>query len=315
MDAPNLAQPSVWADVAAELEKIAADCRDLIGQPAPLRFDIDIHTHRPASFPPAVAERAQTVAGVDTVGQILVGRSGFTHALSGSGDRFRHTAEGARGPIILTISQAVADPALVDPVEELARLRAENEALRAELTRPAPCGGECTREAGHLGEHHLADPTGITYGRGDEGQAPQQIGARVPAHTGALTEAGLAEIPMAASGLTVTADQLRGPLAGMTPVVTYFSFGHGQTDPDNGQSLLDHYVTVVAPTYDGCREAMFGSRFGRAWSFDYLAGTARASEWIPRWTEHEVIVAEGTDQSQADEALAAAEALLVKAAG
>jgi hypothetical protein len=113
-----------------------------------------------------------------------------------------------------------------------------------------------------------------------------------------------------ASGLTVEADLSRGPLAGTTPVVAYFSFGHGQTDPDSGQKLIDHYVTVVAPTYEGCRAAMFASRFGRAWSFDYLAGRAKTTEWVSQWTEHEVIVAEGLDSTVAEAALKAAAALL-----
>lgn len=113
------------------------------------------------------------------------------------------------------------------------------------------------------------------------------------------------------AGLTVAADALRGVLAGTTPVVTYFSFGHGQTDPDTGKSLLNHYVTVVAPTYEACREAMFASRFGREWSFEYLAGTAKATEWIPRWTEHEVIVAPDVDERDAERALTAAKMLLV----
>lgn len=114
------------------------------------------------------------------------------------------------------------------------------------------------------------------------------------------------EVETSPAGLTKAADESRGVLAGTSPVVAYFSFGHGQTDPDTGKKLINHYVTVVAPTYEACREAMFASRFGRAWSFDYLAGTKRATEWIPRWTEHEVIVAPGTDPGLADSALAAA---------
>jgi hypothetical protein len=113
-----------------------------------------------------------------------------------------------------------------------------------------------------------------------------------------------------ASGLTPAADQSRGPLAGTTPVVTYFSFGYGQTDPGTGQKLLDHYVTVVAPTYEECREAMFASRFGRKWSFDYLAGRPKTTEAVSRWTEHEVIVAPGTDPVLAEAALKAASDLL-----
>lgn len=115
------------------------------------------------------------------------------------------------------------------------------------------------------------------------------------------------------TGLTRRADESRGPLAFTTPVVTYFSFGHGQSDPATGQGLLDHYVTVVAPTYEACREAMLASRFGQAWAFDYLAGTPRATEWIRRWTEHEVIVAPSADPEGAAAALKAARDLLVGA--
>ena len=111
---------------------------------------------------------------------------------------------------------------------------------------------------------------------------------------------------LTASGLTPAADATRGPLAGTTPVVTYFSFGHGQRDPQSGQKLLDHYVTIVAPTYGECRDAMFASRFGREWSFDYLAGDPKNTEWIRRWTEHEVIVAPGVDTEAANWALAQA---------
>lgn len=115
---------------------------------------------------------------------------------------------------------------------------------------------------------------------------------------------------LTASGLTPAADQSRGVLAGTTPVVAYFSFGHGQTDPQSGMGLLGHYVTVVAPTYEECREAMFASRFGRAWSFDYLAGREKTTEWVSQWTEHEVIVAPGTDAGSAEAALKAASDLL-----
>lgn len=115
---------------------------------------------------------------------------------------------------------------------------------------------------------------------------------------------------LSAAGLTSAAERSRGVLANTTPVVTYFSFGHGQKDPTSGKKLIDHYVTVVAPTYEACREAMFASRFGRAWSFDYLAGTPRATEWIPRWTEHEAIVAPGTNEELAEAALEAARGLL-----
>lgn len=73
-------------------------------------------------------------------------------------------------------------------------------------------------------------------------------------------------------------------------VTVYFSFGHGQTDPDTGKHLLDHYVTIVGPSYEACRAAMFASRYGERWAFDYVAGTPQADEWIPRWIEHDRFV-------------------------
>lgn len=70
----------------------------------------------------------------------------------------------------------------------------------------------------------------------------------------------------------------------------YFSFGCGQTDPETGENLIDKYVTVIAPTPEGCREAMLGSRFGREWSMEYIPGRPRTDEWISQWTEHARIV-------------------------
>jgi hypothetical protein len=121
--------------------------------------------------------------------------------------------------------------------------------------------------------------TGLSYSRADsDGDDPTPVSpARVPLHTGSVVD----------GGALVTDPEL---------VTTYFSFGHGQTDPDTGENLLDKYVTVLAPSYEECRAAMFASRYGRAWSFDYLAGTPTADEWIPRWTEHDRIVV-GPDPS------------------
>jgi hypothetical protein len=167
--------------------------------------------------------------------------------------------------------------------------------------------------------HVPADDLGFGFSREDDD--PQVIrphSPRVPLHTGAVVDGGqlVDETPaevlaLTPAGLTLAADESRGPLAGTTPVVTYFSFGYGQTDPDSGQKLIDHYVTVVAPTYDECRTAMFASRFGNRWSFDYLAGRDSTTEAVSVWTEHEVIVAEGLDSAVAEAALKAAAALLV----
>jgi hypothetical protein len=72
-------------------------------------------------------------------------------------------------------------------------------------------------------------------------------------------------------------------------VTVYFSFGHGQHDPTTGEHLLDKYVTITGPSWEACREAMFASRYGNRWSFDYIAGTPDAKSWIPRWIEHDRI--------------------------
>lgn len=69
----------------------------------------------------------------------------------------------------------------------------------------------------------------------------------------------------------------------------HFSFGHGQTDPDTGENLLDKYVTVHGPSIEACREAMFASRYGEEWAFEYAPDSPTWQQWGPRWTEHERI--------------------------
>lgn len=92
-----------------------------------------------------------------------------------------------------------------------------------------------------------------------------------------------------------TAADVPEPADNAGAVTRHFSFGHGQTDPDTGEDLLDKYVTVVAPTVEACREAMFASRYGQAWAFDYDPADPTWREWGPRWTEHERIVADVPD--------------------
>lgn len=184
----------------------------------------------------------------------------------------------------------------------------------AESVEDARCGtcGESLREIGLGTLDHIpgeacapVDETPRCYVPNGF-QAPEVIAER-EADCAARHPGRVCLLP---SGLTRAADQSRGPLAGTTPVVVYFSFGHGQTDPDSGQKLIDHYVTVVAPTYEECRTAMFASRFGTKWSWDYLAGRAKTTEAVSQWTEHEVIVAPCTDPVLAEVALKAAAALL-----
>jgi hypothetical protein len=162
----------------------------------------------------------------------------------------------------------------------------------------------------------VADPTGLLHSRADEADDPTPVsGARVRPHTGAMTDEGLVdetEVPhevlverglidndgelteagreglrSAIANSLVDETPVEGEIA--EPITVYFSFGHGQTDPDTGQNLVDHYVTIVGPSYAACRAAMFASRYGARWGFDYLKGDPESDAWIARWTEHERI--------------------------
>lgn len=121
----------------------------------------------------------------------------------------------------------------------------------------------------------LADFTGLTYSREADDPRPVSPARGVVSSSAYVVEGQI--VPIEEPSVTA-----------------YFSFGHGQTDPDTGENLLDKYVTIVGPTYAACREAMFASKYGQAWAFDYLAGTPTADEWIPQWTEHDRIVLSAT---------------------
>jgi len=116
---------------------------------------------------------------------------------------------------------------------------------------------------------------GHGYSREPDEVTPE---GRIPAHDGFVGEGGLTTVPLT---------------DGESPVTWHFSFGHGQTDPDTGENLLGKYVTVVAPSYEACRTAMFSSRYGNKWSFDYDPDSAVWREWGPTWIEHERIDATG----------------------
>lgn len=126
------------------------------------------------------------------------------------------------------------------------------------------------------GWHHgQLDPTGLLHSREADDPTPVSP-ARVPLHIGG---------PVG----TVSDSHLVVDETPVEPVTRYFSFGHGQSDPATGKNLLNHYVTVVATTAEGCREAMLASRFGREWSMEYVPGNPRSDEWIAQWTEYERI--------------------------
>lgn len=117
----------MWADISAELHRLAEDVLDLVGEPAPCYVGIDIQPHNPTQVgPDTVDARAVTVAAVDAVASVLLGKVGETVRMGGNSHH--HRAHGERGQIRIGIFQSVAAP---DSDAELARLRAENEQLRA----------------------------------------------------------------------------------------------------------------------------------------------------------------------------------------
>ncbi|WP_328465458.1 hypothetical protein OHA21_43640 [Actinoplanes sp. NBC_00393] len=79
------------------------------------------------------------------------------------------------------------------------------------------------------------------------------------------------------------------------PVVRYYSFGSGQTDPVTGQDLYGFYVTVTAPTLDACASTMFASRFGNGFCAEYGPDSEVWQEYSPQWTELERITVTASD--------------------
>ena len=71
-----------------------------------------------------------------------------------------------------------------------------------------------------------------------------------------------------------------------------FTFGHGQHCPFTGKYLLDHHVTITAPTGEQCRAVMFAT-FGQAWAFDYPSLDAATRHGQFPSTEHARIVIGG----------------------
>lgn len=350
MSDPSVTAPDPFADLAAELHRVANDISDLIGSglPKPAQFQLNIQPGAPLSL----RDDDVTAAAVDAMAGALLGIPGKVEKM-GNGSYFYSTGGNERrGPLTVTIYQGVSTEwALEHDVAaaeaELAEREAELEKARARVaelrSRNAdPSGANFSDLADRLNPEarpvpadalvvplgHAAEATSLVPApiavhyetSGWKGKGPGTCGVECACgvtydNFDSLAEAAelLArhiEAANSPTGLTKAADESRGVLAGTTPVVTYFSFGHGQADPDTRKSLLNHYVTVVAPTYEACREAMFASRFGNRWSFDYLAGTTTATKWIPRWTEHEVIVAPGTNEEFAEAALEAARGLL-----
>jgi hypothetical protein len=132
-----------WADIAAELHRIADDAADLIGQPAPAQFAIHIQ--------PKPRNKAEAVAAVDTIAMVLLGKPGVTKEMN-SGGIYHRDASGSRGLISLAVYRQVPSP----EAAELAVLRAELAELRTkQICSPAP----------HA--HEQCDASGFGYSRDD----------------------------------------------------------------------------------------------------------------------------------------------------
>lgn len=173
-------------------------------------------------------------------------------------------------------------------IDEVDRLRARVAELEA-------------RDDGQGFSREADDPTPVSAGRGVHAatvlsgiaEDGHQLGKPGKPHE--VTDEGLVDETPERSAEIVDQNLRAMGSAGLVdetpaePVTWHFSFGHGQTDPDTGKDLLGHYVTVIAPTPQACREAMIASRYGQEWAFDYDPASPQWLEWGPRWTEHEVI--------------------------
>lgn len=156
-------EPSPWAEIAAELHRIADDFAklEILDLPKPRSVRLGIQPGgRPGEADDAV------IATVDTLGRAVLGKPGAVDEMSGG--TYHYDVEGTRGLVTFAVyreisaarvEQIAAGKVLADKEAELERLRAEVEKLRAN-----------------------ADPTGLTYGRGDEAQDPQPTAGRVPPH-------------------------------------------------------------------------------------------------------------------------------------
>lgn len=111
-----MSEPSVWADIVAELHKLAEDALTLVGEPGPFLLTLSIQPH------PSDPGRA---GQVDAIAEALLGKPGAPVQMCGG--NYHHNAEGDRGLIRLQVFTGIPSPRET----ELARLRAENEQLRA----------------------------------------------------------------------------------------------------------------------------------------------------------------------------------------
>jgi hypothetical protein len=123
--------PDPWAAIAAELRRIADDAEKLIGTPPPAMVAFDMQPYAEVSHPPKPAQREAIIDVVDAAANAFLGKDARTQKMS-DGKSFHHTAAGRRGLISLSIYQAIADPDIEDPQQELERLRARVAELEAD---------------------------------------------------------------------------------------------------------------------------------------------------------------------------------------
>jgi hypothetical protein len=121
--------PDPWAAIANELERIAADAKKLIGHTPPGLVAFDIQPQADVQHPPVPSQRAETIQAVDDVANAFLGKDAETRKMGDTS--FHHTISGRRGRISVSIYQAIADPEIEDPQEELKRLRARVAELEA----------------------------------------------------------------------------------------------------------------------------------------------------------------------------------------
>jgi hypothetical protein len=120
--AGGAAKAGPYAEPAAELHRIADDVASIGGNLPRLYLALNV-----SPYGQGLSDDAKA-AVVDAIATALLGVRAKTRQMS-SGS-WHHTAHGRRGPVHLSIYDAVSDPATRDKDAELERLRAENAELR-----------------------------------------------------------------------------------------------------------------------------------------------------------------------------------------
>jgi hypothetical protein len=152
-------QPDPWLNIATELHKLADDALALVGEPAPSCFDISIQ--------PRPWNNDEAAPAVDVIAAALLGKPGETKKMTSG--VYHRDASGSRGPIGVAVYRQMPAPDERD--EEIAQLRAR------------------------VAELESRDAQG--FSRSDEDPTPP--GARMEAHTVAVTDDGLVDETPAAS--------------------------------------------------------------------------------------------------------------------